>query len=201
MPIACDFSLGKTKVAIVALPCLSSARPDAVRSSAEALFLRLAFLDGDSVWLLLLQTLDSAAVATRDDLRRPGGIRPGRLDQFGSSRGRRPSRRADVALGRRSTLETGSKSVQGVVERATGFALTAKEGLVDGGKAEDDYSWLPNVPTVSAAVSGALRREPPCLLAERRSVFDGAMVASGCAPAAERLLDVLNAANLVAEHM
>lgn len=49
------------QVALVALPCLSSAGVDSIRSRAEALFERLSFLDGDGVWLLLMQTMDSAA--------------------------------------------------------------------------------------------------------------------------------------------
>eukprot|EP00752_Nemacystus_decipiens_P012189 g10806.t2 len=49
------------EVAVAALPCLSSAGPEPIRSRAEALFQRLAFLDGDGVWLLLMQTMDTAA--------------------------------------------------------------------------------------------------------------------------------------------
>ncbi|CAM9692403.1 unnamed protein product, partial [Ectocarpus sp. 8 AP-2014] len=48
------------EVAIAALPCLSSAGAASILSRAEALFRRLAFLDGDGVWLLLMQTMDTS---------------------------------------------------------------------------------------------------------------------------------------------
>lgn len=55
----CSRSLA-LQVAVVALPCLSSAGDPDIRRSAELLFEKLAYLDGDGVWLLLLQTLDTA---------------------------------------------------------------------------------------------------------------------------------------------
>lgn len=98
--------------------------------------------------------------------------------------GIRPPSRAGLGLGGQSSREGGSKISQFDVS-GTGVALVATE---------DDLSHFP-------AISAALKREPPCMLAERKSVFDGVRVAIECAPAARRLLGVLNAIDPASEHM
>lgn len=59
--------------------------------------------------------------------------------------------------------------------------------------------WLPLPP--SAALEGLVAASRPALLVERRSVFGaGEALAGECAPAAARLLDLVNAGRM-AEHM
>lgn len=191
-------------MALAALPCLSSARPETVRSSAESLFGALLFLDGDGVWLLLTQTLDTAGA-----LQRSSGGDPHVVDRRGGGG-------SGVGGGTRQGLSQSSKVLVGMRKegdgRETGLRVARD---VDGGHAgaraqkeeETGYAgaetktkkvamleaksgpFLPFPPPT--AVASWLESGRPCPLLERRSVFVGS-VAKECAPAAARLLKFVN---------
>lgn len=194
-------------MALIALPFLSSDAPGLTRSSAEALFRRLSFLDGDGVWLLLLQTLDAAAQNEQQQQgNRPVGRQTMPVPSLAASavqgaggtdgdvrRGGRPSRRAEAMA--TSVFGARSERVKGARHRPVA-GVGAGEGQAVGAGVLDEDSWLPAAPAVPM-----LTKERPSPLAERRSTFAGGKVARECARSAANLLSLLNAAGSVAEHM
>ena len=155
----------------MALPCLSSTGDEDIRRSAEALFEKLAYLDGDGVWLLLLQTLDIAAAATPTTPATQGQI------QYGDGGG-------------------GSGAGGGGGGGGDGGGGSGHNG--DGGGVE---TFLPDPPLPSCAAIPTLVRGRPSFLAESRSIFSGGRVAAECAPSAAILLGRLSADGRIAEHM
>eukprot|EP00903_Cladosiphon_okamuranus_P012353 g11582.t1 len=183
------------EVALAALPCLSSAGPEPIRSRAEGLFRRLSFLDGDGVWLLLQQTMDTAT-------RQPNAQR----QQLRASLGARAPTSAGRGKGTGGRSRVGKHVAR---PRQAGPRTSFLWNKVDlGGSANisdsDARWWLPS-PSVdlgtSLAGEGSSRR--PAVLLEGRALFGGGEggVVGECAPAAARLLDELRADGAVAEHM
>lgn len=192
---------------------MSSAGADMVQISAEALFERLLFLDGDGVWLLLQQTLDTArGLQLR---RREGDVRNAAAHSRGLSSASpaaaneaslpwiAPSTEVNGRAKREAWMAAGDgsrgdrrRSRQGGVARV-GMEREL-EVARDGAAGLEVEPWLPLPP--SAALEGLVASRPS-LLVERRSVFGaGETLAGECAPAAMRLLDLVNAGR-VAEHM
>lgn len=158
----------------MALPCLSSAADADIRLSAESLFEKLAYLDGDGVWLLLLQTLDTANTTVTASA----------------------AATSSAAQDRRQYLSSGRRA-SGASPSAVAAGTTARGTSSGGGVG----AFLPD-PLVSscAAIPGFVRGRPS-VLEERRSVFSGGRVAAECAPSVAMLLGVLSADGCVAEHM
>ncbi|CAM9393588.1 unnamed protein product [Hapterophycus canaliculatus] len=214
------------EVALAALPCLSSAGVAAIRSRAEALFRRLSFLDGDSVWLLLLQTMDTSVEERHTTLLPPQQQQQRQRQQ--RQRQRFPLSIRAPATGRGNT---GAGSNDDTAGRGAGApeaaALAAAAGpsrppaggpSLSGGETSAGPSssatgslwWLPDasspqavaLPGISGA-GGAKSRRPAALL-ELRSflgdVGDG-QAARECAPAAERLMASLRVDGATTEHM
>lgn len=243
----------------MALPCLSSAGADIIRTAAEALFERLLFLDGDGVWLLLLQTLDNSV---RGGLLLPrrgqdGNPRVAAASRLPTSRGvSSPAASSSHAVndapplspwvlqgkdrsgggggaegrvwaaGEKSSGDGGSTRPGGGVawtgvgeESGGGGMLRSSQGggvsrkgggeqleskIRDGAGLLAVEAWLPpRPPSLSspAALAGFVVAARPSVLAERRSVFGASETLAGeCAPAAARLLGLLNTGQ-VAEHM
>ncbi|CAM9532484.1 unnamed protein product [Ectocarpus sp. 13 AM-2016] len=207
------------EVAIAALPCLSSAGATSILSRAEALFRRLAFLDGDGVWLLLMQTMDTAT--------------PQRCPQQQQQRPQEPySQRnhhqhlqhsASVDGQRGDVTSYGGRGARGrlaspptVAARLRSDAGSSCAGSSDagcsssqGGSGDGTSSPLPGCPTLDDTVlselsaAGATTGTRPAALLERRSVFSGGAgrVAVECAPTASRLLGILGDHGGVVEHM
>lgn len=205
------------QVALAALPCLSSAGADPIRSRAEALFERLAFLDGDGVWLLLMQTMDTAAQYGYPRQHQSQGASGGggalkRAAEKGRGGGGRRIRSmprpvaAPVAAAAGAAGASAAAPAAAVSRRRQGSASVS-----DGGA----WFWLPEPPYpeaaayttgLSRALVGGGRGRRPAVLLEGRSVFAGrpGRVASECAPAAARLLGLLSADGapaVVEEHM
>lgn len=208
LPFSCQ-------VALAALPCLSSAGAATIRSRAEALFQRLSFLDGDSVWLLLIQTLDACSAHQNHTTQK------------------QQQRRQNVPLSKRA-LDGGKVRAEnnGVsAERKTltrrtagSVASAAPSGPPSGGprhregsgarrsgsdRAGDLWS-VPEPPSQQEValpgvfVAGAESSRRPAALLEMRSLFgDGReeRVARECVPAAERLLASLRVGGATNEHM
>lgn len=188
-----------SQVALAALPCLSSAGPEPIRSRAEALFRRLSFLDGDGVWLLLLQTVDTAAQQPTAQLQQ--------LQQPRASLGAG----APAIAGRKSTGSRSRVGKQAAAPRGAGprsLVVGDKEGIRSSSSSSisdsDARWWLPSPHIdlgILSAGGGSSRR--PTVLLEGRAVFGGGggRVAGECTSAAARLLRELGADGAVAEHV
>lgn len=159
----------------MALPCLSSAADPDIRLSAESLFEKLAYLDGDGVWLLLLQTLDTANTTVAASTAATSSAAQDR-GQYLSS-GRRAS---------------GASPIAGTAGTTAGSSSSGGGGV---------GVFLPDLLVSSCAAIPGLVRGRPSVLAEIRSVFSGGRVAAECAPSAAMLLGLLSADGSVAEHM
>lgn len=199
-----------SQVALAALPCLSSAGAAAIRSRAEALFRRLSFLDGDSVWLLLIQTIDAGA-------QEAGTVQK---QQHQQQRHRGPLNRMALASvgGTSRAGNTDDDAERGVLDPG-GAASAALSGPSSGGPGSSRGSgagpsgtavgslwWLPLPPSSQAMVlsGGGVNSGRPTALMERRSLFGhggGGRIARECVPAAERLLASLGADGTISEHM
>lgn len=165
--------LGLAQVALAALPCLASVGSKVICSSAESLFEQLLSLDGDGVWLLLLQTLDIA-----EALPARGGSGGRALKAGGSAlpHSRGQDEHASATHRRRKGREPGP-----------GGGGRDTEADDDGPSSElpriSPEAFLPFPPTTVVP----LWRGRPCALAESTSVLPGSL-ARDCAPAAARLL-------------
>lgn len=204
-----------SQVALAALPCLSAAGPETIRSRAEALFRRLSFLDGDGVWLLLMQTMDTAArqphpqvhllqQQTQHQQRLHRAVLDGGGAPVNAGGGRSGSRSS--TRNRAAELDAAAAATQGVDTRPLVGGSTEESS---GGIVSDSESswWLPRVPSPSvfqgtALVMGGESRRPASLL-EGRAVFGAGKghAARECTSAAARLLSMLSAEGAVAEHM
>lgn len=218
LPVCC-FNPGHTlfvfsQVALAALPCLSCAGPEPIRSRAEALFRRLSFLDGDGVWLLLLQTMDTAAQQPNAQLQQLQQQQRQQQQRAALGAARAPTTAGRKGSGSRSSAGNQVVAAPGAVASRRGVGPRAS--LAAGNKEENNATigdsgpwwWLPSVPAPSAlqgaaSVVGVSSRRRPAGLFEGRAVFGGGAgrVAGECAPAAARLLGSLGADGAVAEHM
>ncbi|CAM9675898.1 unnamed protein product [Ectocarpus fasciculatus] len=201
------------EVAIAALPCLSSAGATSIRSRAEALFRRLAFLDGDGVWLLLMQTMDAATQQQYPQEQQMSYPRRNQHPQQSASlNGQRWDVTSDGGRGARGRVA----SPPTVAARLSSDAAGASAGTSDAGRSNSQGGSvggkslrLPGYPTLEATVLselsavGATTGTRPAALLERRSVFAGGAgrVAVECAPSASRLLGILGDHGGVVEHM
>ncbi|CAB1113910.1 unnamed protein product [Ectocarpus sp. CCAP 1310/34] len=207
------------EVAIAALPCLSSAGATSILSRAEALFRRLAFLDGDGVWLLLMQTMDTATQQRCPQQQQQPPQQPysrrnhhQHLQHCASVDGQRGDVTSDGGRGASGwvasppTVAARLRSDAGGSSAGTGDAGCSSS---QGGSGDGTSSRLPGCPTLEdtvlselSAVGATTGRRPAALL-ERRSVFSGGAgrVAVECAPAASRLLGMLGDHGGVVEHM
>lgn len=163
-------SSGLVQVALLALPCLSSAGSKRVRVAAESLFDALVSLDGDGVWLLLLQSLNMAGVLSDDPVRQ----QPRAL--FGSSTSGRARGEAE---------ELAEAITVTVTAKVSGLNRRDSQGLVSDGSLKEcgKSSFLPSPPSGLVFLPHGL----PCQLAERASVFTRT-TAEECAPAVARLI-------------
>lgn len=190
-------------MALAAFPCLSSEGPESIRSSAESLFERLLFLDGDGVWLLLVQALDAAGIrdqsVRRDRVVAPGKGRRGEMPSVvnsGAMAGKREEPGTEYTAARE-----GSRGAPLGVDRGRGRGdmgyEEVKKSCAELGTAQWWESFAP-IPRPPSGVLG-LVRERPCVPLELGSVMVGSVVRE-CAQGAARLLTLLNSER-VAEHM
>lgn len=206
------------QIALAVLACLSSARPDIIRCSAESLFRALLFLDGDGVWLILTQVLDAAGVLRPLPRRGPETFTRN-MSKFegettGDSRGDKRQRNRSSALSQGDKQKNSDRASE-VRESATdsGQVAAGERGKTGDPKRRCGTETGINRPAemmresiaVSpypppSALAGVLDSGRPCQLLERRSVLVGT-IAKECAPAAARLLDLVNTGAATAERM
>lgn len=198
-------------MALAVLPCLSSAGADAIRSSAEALFERLSYLDGDSVWLLLMQTLDTAARdSQQNDQHRDHGERR-RAAGDASSMPQRQQQQRQQRVVDDDGMGAETRTLLMATPDASVNLSRERNGAVNGDGRHPAAMHVGNIPfwqpyLVAPASAGGLdgaireRTGPPLLLAETRSVFPRQDCAGDCVPAAARLLELTGASGMVGEH-
>lgn len=193
----------------MALPSLSSATPETVRLSAESLFDALLFLDGDGVWLLLTQTLDTAGVlqlSPHHDPQNSVGVNGGcggegggvgraterEINQSSKAFVRMPWELDDREAGLRVArgVDEGHAGARGQTEDETGYAGAETEAKKASMRKARHGLFVPFPPPT--ALASWVESGRPCPLLERRSVFVDS-VAKECAPAAARLLKLVNA--------
>ncbi|CAM9135285.1 unnamed protein product [Scytosiphon promiscuus] len=209
------------EVALSALPCLSCTGAAAIRSRAEALFRRLSFLDGDSVWLLLVQTVDISAreghapqkqemQQRQQQHREQGKHAPPGSSEMATAGGKVRARNSHDSEGGRAYALRTAKSTAATAPGGARPGRPDSRGRGDSrGDGVGTFLWLPDPPSPQAMAlagmfgAGDISSGRPAALLEMRSLFGGGgegRVARECVPAAERLLASLTA-GATDEHM